>query len=369
MSAPQLRSDQSDIVVTVEPFPSVPNLAVIWRELESRAAPSFFLSWTWIGTWLEVTQLEPAVVVARSSGRLVGLSLLNETRRGSLGLRWQMLSLNEAGRSEQDCIMIEDNGFLAETGMEARVTSSCLGYLVSSMPDWRELRLSGVPKGILETARSLHIPVRIEAERPSYFVDIGPGSVDGGLTHLSRNTRQQINRSARLYQVRGEVTLRRSATLDEGLARFSELEELHQRRWRAKGKPGAFAAPFFGQFHRALLTRGFAAGQVDVLRVAAASQTVGLLYTFFYGDGACAYQSGFEFESDPRLKPGLVSHHLAIESCREMGLRRYRLLAGDSRYKRSLATGSYELYWLSIRRPDFAFHVEKLARKVTGREP
>jgi CelD/BcsL family acetyltransferase involved in cellulose biosynthesis len=309
------------------------------------------------------------VAVARVSGRVVGLGLLNRARRGRFGLAWPAVSLNEAGLEELDCVMIEDNGFLAERGFEGQVTSACLSGIATAEPDWRELRLSGVPKTMTEAVTMLGLPVRIEARRASHIVDTAAIGADGQLASLSANTRQQVNRSLRLYAERGPVRLERSANLDLAMARFSELESLHQQSWRAKGKAGAFGNPFFGRFHRALLARGFPAGSVDVLRVAAGADTIGLLYTFIYKGEAYAYQSGFSFERDARLKPGLVSHILAIRHCRDIGLRCYRLLAGDSRYKRSLTTGSYELYWLSVRRPSVAFRLEQLARRIACREP
>lgn len=369
MSAIEPRATTSEIVVETCPFPSTPELERLWRDLESRAAPSFFLSWTWIGTWLEVTGLQPSVIMARLGGRLVGLALLNSRRRWRLGLSWPALSLNEVGHPEQDCIMIEDNGFLAERGTEAAVTKACLDHLAVSAPDWRELRLGGVPDRVHEDANRLGIPLRVEAKRPSHFVDLDVASGGWSLAAMSANARQQINRSLRLYRERGEPMLQRSSTIEDARARFVELESLHQRRWAAKGKPGAFDSAFFRSFHQALLARGFPSGTVDVLRITVGSQTLGLLYTFFYRGEAYAYQSGFSFGPDARLKPGLVAHLLAIDHCRGAGLRRYCLLAGDSRYKRTLATGSYDLYWLSLRRPDLVYRLERVARQIAGREP
>src|SRR3546814_15671611 len=45
------------------------------------------------------------------------------------------------------------------------------------------------------------------------------------------------------------------------------------------------------------------------------------LYNFFYRDRVYAYQSGFPRHADNRLKPGLLSHHLAIQMSRANGLR------------------------------------------------
>ena len=348
---------------------SVEEVEPLWRELERRAEPSFFLSWIWVRTWLELTRLKPLVVAVRTGAGVVGLGLLSPRTRRRFGLSWPALSLNETGLAEFDSIMVEDNGFLAERGLESMVASAGLMAIGQSKHDWRELRLSGVRDTGTSVAELLGLPVRVEARRTSYSVETAAVASDGQLTSLSANTRRQINRSLRLYAERGVVVLDASPDLDTAMARFAELETLHQRYWRSRGKPGAFAEPFFGRFHRTLLQRGFPTGLVDVLRVTAGGQTIGLLHTFFYGQDAYAYQSGFQFEDDPRLKPGLVSHLLAIRHCRDVGLRSYRLLAGDSRYKRSLATSQYELYWLSVSRPHLAFRLERLARWIARREP
>jgi CelD/BcsL family acetyltransferase involved in cellulose biosynthesis len=355
------------IEVGVSRFVSIAQLEPLWSELETRAEPSFFLSWTWIWTWFELTRVDPWVVVARAGERVVGLGILNPMRRGRFGLAWPALSLNEAGRNDLDCIMVEDNGFLAERGFETQVVSNGLSAVASSKLAWRELRLSGVPQLVADAVPAMGFAVRIEAKRTSHVVDLAAVGADGQLGSLSANARQQINRSLRLYSGRGAVTLEGSPNLETAMARFSELEVLHQRHWQAKGQRGAFGEPFFGRFHRALLTRGFPTGAVDVLRVAAGAETIGLLHIFIYRGEAYAYQSGFKFERDARLKPGLVSHLLAIRHCRDIGLRCYRLLAGDSRYKRSLATGSYDLYWISVRRPSVAFRLEQVARWIARR--
>ena len=44
------------------------------------------------------------------------------------------------------------------------------------------------------------------------------------------------------------------------------------------------------------------------------------------------YQSGFLYESDSQLKPGLVSHMLAIDHNLDSGARTYDFLAGDQRF-------------------------------------
>jgi CelD/BcsL family acetyltransferase involved in cellulose biosynthesis len=75
-----------------------------------------------------------------------------------------------------------------------------------------------------------------------------------------------------------------------------------------------------------------------------------LLYNFIEAGKVSYYQSGLVYRDDPRLKPGLVAHALTIQRAADAGLREYDLLAGDYRYKRSLATASRDLVWLRLER-------------------
>ena len=75
----------------------------------------------------------------------------------------------------------------------------------------------------------------------------------------------------------------------------------------------AFASGFFADFHRALVTKQSDTGEIQLLRISAGKKLIGSLYNFVKNGRIYAYQSGFNYDPDPRLKPGLVSHCLAIE--------------------------------------------------------
>ncbi len=69
-----------DVPVAVEllPIDGLSNLQETWKDLEARADGSFFLSWHWIGPWLEHLPpgVTPHVLVARRGDRIVGLAIL-----------------------------------------------------------------------------------------------------------------------------------------------------------------------------------------------------------------------------------------------------------------------------------------------------
>jgi len=120
--------------------------------------------------------------------------------------------------------------------------------------------------------------------------------------------------------------------------------------------------PFVRRFHRRLIERRLAAGEVQLARVRAGDTTIGCLYNFVWQGNVLFYQSGLAYESNSKLKPGLVCHALAVEHAARAGHRSYDFLAGQSRYKQSLSTGARELVWARLQQPRLRFALENAAR-------
>src|SRR5450830_1817626 len=101
-----------DIDVSVDMLRDVAELEANWKELEARAAHSFYSSWLWIGTWLRHLPkgTEPHVLVARESGKIVGLAIVCRRKTWRIGpharARWL---LNETGDAGFDRLFIEYN--------------------------------------------------------------------------------------------------------------------------------------------------------------------------------------------------------------------------------------------------------------------
>ena len=90
----------------------LPELAARWVELESRAAGGFFLSWSWVGTWLRTTGIRPLLVTVTEEKTIVALGLLNLIRSRRHFISVDQLCLHETGLAEFDGLMIEHNNFL-----------------------------------------------------------------------------------------------------------------------------------------------------------------------------------------------------------------------------------------------------------------
>jgi CelD/BcsL family acetyltransferase involved in cellulose biosynthesis len=126
------------------------------------------------------------------------------------------------------------------------------------------------------------------------------------------------------------------------------MKVFHIHSWERRGRPHAFRYPFFERFHRELIRAGLPKGEIQMLKISAGDRAIGYLYNFRRCKKIYAYQSGFEF-SAPHLRPGYVSHALAMQSNAARGEQIYDFLGGDNPLKRSFADDHYFISWSAFR--------------------
>jgi CelD/BcsL family acetyltransferase involved in cellulose biosynthesis len=359
-------------IIEINRLTSAQALKPLWTGLEARSEASFFLSWPWIETWLETSAATPYVVAAHQDEALVALALLQESRHRRAGIvPVRSLALHETGDAAMDSLYIEYNGLLRDQAAAPAVIEACLHALTTHRERWDEIRLSAIAADMREAAAATGWIVRPRAVNRCYAVDLQAlrdaraSYIDG----LAANTRQQLRRTQRLYAARGTPQIVAAQSLAEAKAFLGALKILHQESWRRRGRPGAFAVPFFERFHEALLDRIWPQGGAELLKIAAGPHVLGYLYNFQYRGTVHNYQSGFVHEEDNKLKPGLLSHALCIERHLAGSATRYDFMAGAARHKQSLATEGEELVWLTLQRPGLLSKLESAARLLRRRLP
>ena len=329
-------------VVRVGGVASFVELGVRWRDLERRAAGSFFQSWSWVGCLAAERFADPVLVEAIEDGRTVALALFNRVRR------WigpAVLHLGESGTAELDCPYVEQNGVLAEVGREAELTALCLRAVVGRY----DLVLSGVGEPVVAAVRLVCGLVRVTRSQASPFVYLSGPRAGGGdyLARRSANTRAQIRRSDRFHERHGPIEIEPAKSVEVAHAMLDEMAALHQAAWQARGQPGSFARPFFRRFHRELIAAAIPRGEVALLKISCHDTVIGILYNFRYRGWMLAYQSGFAYQAaESQAKPGLTCHYRAIRLAVDEGFEGYDFLAGEDRYKRSLSEGSHRQVWV-----------------------
>ena len=127
---------------TVSLISDISALARKWRALEENADRSFFLSWEWVTTTLNVTT-DPAYCaeVTDDTGNVIALGIffaINERRRGVLKVR--QLRLHETLSGQTKSIPAEYNELLCLSGMENAAWNAILKMLTSQNTiQWDEI--------------------------------------------------------------------------------------------------------------------------------------------------------------------------------------------------------------------------------------
>lgn len=356
-----------EIRVSLDPLTDLAGLERDWLGLQPRSDHSFFQSWTWIGCWLTMLppSIRPLVLRALRGGTIVALGVFVPHRTIRHGfIVSNGLYLHETGRAEFDQLTIEHNGLLVDRDGANAILAKSVDTLIHLDP-FDEVHFPGVPSPYLDLCAKTSSHLEVKKTLPLHSVDLVKAAEGGYERLLSKNTRQQIRRAVRLYEggfPSASLSYRVARDEDQAMAFLSDLQRLHQAYWTARGKPGVFADPFFTAFHTRLVREGLSRKEVEIARISSEKGVIGYLYQFKKNGHVYSYQSGFHYEQDNRLKPGLISHRLAIEHSLSAGEAVYDFLAGDDRYKRSLATHGGQLFWLTLQKRRLSFSLERRLR-------
>jgi hypothetical protein len=297
----------------------------IWRALEAVARPTYFLTWGWIENWLASLPVDeiPQLAVITDAGAIAAGCFLG--RRRLLRHGWTLASV-----------------------------------LALIPRDWDEVFLPAIESGMIPVDDGGEFRVHVDRDMPAPFVDLARVRAAGDYVGLlGQSTRSQIRRARRGV---GPCSLEVAEDAEQALAIFDELVELHAASWRERGQPGAFADPWFVQFHRRLISRRFAVGEIQLVRLRAGGATIGCLYNLIAYGQVLFYQSGLAPCADPKIKPGYLCHAAAIEHAAAAGHATYDLGGGGSRYKTALSTDAKRLVWVRIQRPLARFAIEDRVR-------
>lgn len=355
---------------TLSPVTDTDALAKRWCALENQVGGPFFLSWTWIGAWVAGLDHPPLLLaITDSDGKDRALGLFVQAVERRRGLRVRQMRLHDTGIPARDAITVEYNTLLCDQGIEAACWHAALRSL-RAWRGWDELVVSGATETSARILEGLGLSLHRRAETSSAFVDLdglrakGITDADGYIATLGKNTRQQIRRSMRLYAECGPLVLEPEPDMERF---FAELGPHHEAKWQAVGASGATANADYMAFHRRMIADALPRGEVELLRARVGEEGVGWLYNFVCRGRVLFYLSGFRAESDNRLKPGLVTHALAVERHLKAGAAVYDFMGGTNRYKTSLGQPGPDIIAVALQKKTPALLLENMARSLKNR--
>jgi len=350
-------------------------LAETWNHLFSqRPDASPYVSPIWMQTWLETygDTLRPELFIARTRENIpLGVCLLTRRTRYQALLPHVRMHLNCDGENAGQGVVVQHNAILASPGADEQVIQALAQLISSRRVD--ELAVSGFNEtGIRQLSRAFPDWTSETDWRDAHYVDLDFLRATGTdhISCLSRNTREQLRRSIKRYRERGELQLETATTLPQAEAMLDELITLHDAHWKSKGHAGGFANDWRRRFHTAYIRAAFPHGAVQLLKVTAGGETIGVLYNLIANGKVNFYQSGLRYETDGHFKPGLVVHHLAIMHCLALGMSEYDFLISgpnEGRYKSSLSNKCRKLGWLTLYRPGWRQRYFSVMRSLRHR--
>jgi len=306
-------------------------LESIWRELEQGSPDTTpCRRWDWSRLWWAHYARacdRPWIIVVRLAGEIVGLCplYLRDARRTG-GRRLRFLATGEPEHTE---VASEFLDVLAAPGHRDLVASAAVAA-ISGGSQWREVEL----RNVLESAAIAASWAFGAAERC--------GRIRRGLRYtlsLDESWEDYLSRLAPRFRTRVRAQIRAFDAGQQALievpeaqraAVFELMAELHRRHWQRRGRPGAFHAAVFREFHQDLLRRWGPTREALLRTLLAGGDVVGVLYSFRWNRQEAYYQSGLNLDDRGIRSPGLACHVGAIRQARNEACESYDFMLGKA---------------------------------------
>ena len=353
------------IKILIERFnPSDKNsVANKWQSLEHDAKTNIFLSWQWIGNWLDLVTDKLFLIEAYQDDKVVGLGFFVEKTRKVFGCfsvkQWW---LHRTGSQQQDQIWVEYNDFLLDESCSVTVREAMVKALADFDPSVKEviIGLSACEKIDLftESFIKLNFLATTAVETNGYLASLS--SFNGNYLNkaLSKNTRFQISRSKKILQSQGKLSFEVFSTPQKLVELYPKIASIHIDKWRASNEGSGFSNPIFDSFHQSMAFNN-TNNIVQIAVLTLDKVELGYLVNFVYNNKVYFYLSALQENSDNKIKVGLTLHYEAIQYYSQQGIESYDFLGGDARYKKSLSNQKYGLEIKCFYRDMFLFRLER----------
>lgn len=214
------------------------------------------------------------------------------------------------------------------------------------LKDIREESASAKTLSSIASSKNENLKLNLKIKTLCPYIRLPP-SIKAYKERLSRNMRRNLSKRMRklskIYKVEF-ISQREFSSVSKAMETFFRL---HQKRWKAKGKSGAFASEDFRKFHLDLAEKFDEKGWLGLSFLVLDGEPVAAAYSFDYNSKKYGYLTGF----DPDFKQfgvgNLLKMHI-IEECIRKSYREYDLTRDFEPYKANWATNIRKNYMASL---------------------
>ena len=347
--------------VTIEPVQDASGLETDWLPVQAMSRISPFVSWHWIGHWVNwVRNHDPLAslkLLRVTEGTVTaGLAVIAVRNARRWGAAHCVGYLHATGNADLDALYIEFNGLCAPESLKDRAVDSVVKAFSERSIGLDELVVPGVEDAVVwqEAAARYGLLTTVQTLQSPFIELAAIGRDERDVFALAgRKSRHSMRQAEDAYlETCGALSVGEAQSGEEALSWLRQLAKLNIRHWRSQNLLSSFENSAFMQFHEGLVQQAPVPGTVRIYRVCAGSCIVGYLYTFVR-DGRCYfYQSGYDYNLLQRHnQPGWLVLKLILERLQSEGMKTFEFMAGDSAYKRRFTAKSRSVSWLTFERP------------------
>lgn len=323
------------MVIEIRQYSELLSLRDGWKRLILNSCnPCITQSWEWMKTWWDVygKERELLVLCAYQDDKLVGIAPLSvgkERISHFKCLKYKTIWFLGSGKIKARGVVSDYLDFIVEKGNEVFCIKGFIGYL-SNHISWDEIILENIsaesasPVLLQRFAQEYGLKLSIVSRTSSILIKLPNTwgdflqSISGGLRYKIKRGRKEFEKLSGTYHL-----VKDEEELPEA---FSDLERLHQYRWKSKGGAGAFSSPEWKKFHNTLMPRLLKKGQLRLSFLKLDGKAVAANYNFAFDNKIHFFQSGLIPHKNKHIRLGLLLHSYCIEEATNEGFKEYDFL-------------------------------------------
>ena len=364
-----------DISISIQKF-SLKNILDLdiketWLTLEKESTSSFFLSWKWIGNWLNIISKNKTIILvtAQQNSTVVGLGIFVEklTTRHFI-LKSKQWYLHRTGDEKLDQIWIENNDFLLNYRNKDAIRNAMWTHLLQCDHHVDEFILNVAKRHTLDDIPLANTYDKIIENKELGYVVNCQDNLDFNqyLNTLSKNTKQQWKRSTKALGQLGKIEFSVISDSNQQLDILTKTSHWHINKWKNSCTPSGFLNENFVKFHQRLINDDHTTSKTLVTTLTINEELVGCLYCLQKDAIIYFYLSNLKPLGNKKIKLGIALHMFMIQWIHKTYPRdgQYDFLAGEARYKKSLASHVDEYAQITLQKNKLLYKLERCIQKI-----
>jgi CelD/BcsL family acetyltransferase involved in cellulose biosynthesis len=332
-----------------------------WNKLLQKSNHTVFSTWEWVYLWWKHfgSNKRLIILLAEENKKLIGIAPLMYSVHSMFGLRQGKIEFIGT-YSTTNAFVIEDeptsgidivtnyNGFIIRDGQE-----TCLplfiNYLQNLRIKWNIADLTNIPQNKIALSYISKVSNKLRPVHRCLHTPL-PSSNETFHESIKRKDRKEMRRYQRQIEKCGFKTELVDCSKHSLVKNaMIELFSLNQKRWNAKGSPGAFAEMRRRNFYLDIANSFSKNGWLGLYCLKFSGKTVAVMYGFKYKGKYYAYKTGMD-PAYSRFSVGNILFLKTIEKCIQEGLLEFDFMWGTDPYKRQFAPHETSNYKAIIHR-------------------